>query len=145
VTRKVDTNVEVSVVDTGEGIDPLFLPHVFDRFRQQDSSMTRRYGGLGLGLAIVRHIVELHGGEVRASSDGKGRGATFSVMLPMPYAESAVSTSRVLPIHTSKQAVVHPGAAGQLSNIRVLVIDDDEGSRMLAKHILMRAGAEVVE
>jgi signal transduction histidine kinase len=75
--------VEVSVSDTGQGIDADFLPHVFDRFRQADSSITREHGGLGLGLALVRHLVEMHGGTARAESDGQGRGARFIIRLPL--------------------------------------------------------------
>jgi len=81
--RKTDSHAEASVTDSGEGIPPDFLPFVFDRFRQADSSITRRYGGLGLGLAIVRHLVELHGGTIHAESAGVGRGATFSLRLPL--------------------------------------------------------------
>src|SRR5262249_17683538 len=83
VLEKTDTHARVSITDKGIGIDPDFLPHVFERFTQADGSSTRSYGGLGLGLAIVRHIVELHGGLVRASSSGKGRGATFTIELPL--------------------------------------------------------------
>jgi signal transduction histidine kinase len=80
---KTDTHARIAVADTGIGIDPDFLPHVFERFSQADGSSTRSYGGLGLGLAIVRHIVEMHGGTVRADSEGKGRGATFTIELPL--------------------------------------------------------------
>src|SRR5262249_28241198 len=84
--------IEVSVSDTGMEIDPQFLPHVFDRFRQADSTSTRRYGGLGLGLAIVRHVVEMHGGSVSVSSPGKNQGATFKVRLPMASIERLSQT-----------------------------------------------------
>src|SRR5215470_13207004 len=79
---RIGDRIEVSISDTGIGIDPQFLPHVFDRFRQADSTSTRRYGGLGLGLAIVRHLAEVHGGSVTASSPGIGMGATFKVHFP---------------------------------------------------------------
>ena len=81
--ERVNSHVEISVIDTGMGIKPEFLPHVFDRFRQADASTTRRHGGLGLGLAIVKQLVEMHGGSVRAKSPGEGQGATFTVMLPI--------------------------------------------------------------
>jgi signal transduction histidine kinase len=77
-------SIKFIVADTGEGIDPSFLPHVFDRFRQGNSTTTRKHGGLGLGLAIVHHILELHGGTIHAESPGKGKGATFVVDLPIP-------------------------------------------------------------
>jgi signal transduction histidine kinase len=80
---KTDSHARISVTDNGIGIEPDFLPYVFERFRQADGSSTRAYGGLGLGLAIVRHIVEMHGGLVRANSKGKGRGATFTIELPL--------------------------------------------------------------
>src|SRR5262249_53006008 len=81
--QRINSHVEVAVSDTGQGISPEFLPYVFDRFRQADSAITRMHGGLGLGLAIVRHLVELHGGIVEARSPGEGQGATFTVMLPV--------------------------------------------------------------
>ena len=83
---RVNSHVEIAVGDTGQGIAPEFLPHVFDRFRQADQKITRQHGGLGLGLSIVRHLVELHGGTVRAESEGAGLGATFTVRLPFGYA-----------------------------------------------------------
>jgi len=89
-------HMEVRVVDTGQGISPVFLPHVFERFRQADSATTQRHTGLGLGLAIVRQLVELHGGTVHAASQGEGRGATFTVRLPMSVGESQVTRSRAL-------------------------------------------------
>ncbi len=89
-------HMEVRVVDTGQGISPVFLPHVFERFRQADSATTQRHTGLGLGLAIVRQLVELHGGTVHAASQGEGRGATFTVRLPMSVGEAQVTRSRAL-------------------------------------------------
>src|SRR5215212_156439 len=85
------SNVEISVGDSGAGIKPEFLPYVFDRFRQADSSTTRRHGGLGLGLSIVRHLVELHGGTARAESAGEGQGSTFTVTLPVAAVYSKAS------------------------------------------------------
>ena len=79
----MNSHLEVCVVDNGQGIKPEFLPHVFERFRQADASTTRRHGGLGLGLSIVKHLVELHGGKVRAKSAGEGQGATFCIELPL--------------------------------------------------------------
>src|SRR5262249_50087728 len=84
--RSSDLYVQVKIADTGIGIRPDFLPHVFERFRQADGSTTRKHGGLGLGLAIVRHLVEMHGGMVKVDSEGEGRGTTFTVNLPVPAA-----------------------------------------------------------
>jgi PAS domain S-box-containing protein len=126
------SRIEIRVSDTGQGIDREFLPFVFDRFTQADSSTTRRYGGLGLGLAIVRHLVELHGGTVTASSDGPGRGATFVVALPAPAVAAAAM----------------PGAAAgrprRLRGVRVLAIDDDADARELLSVVLAGDGAHVV-
>ncbi len=94
---RADSQAELTVSDTGSGIDPKLLPFVFDRFRQGESHMTREHGGLGLGLAIVRHLVELHGGTVSAESEGEGRGATFRVRLPLqrqPAAEPGKRRAR---------------------------------------------------
>ena len=87
------TDVRVDVADTGNGIAPAFLPHVFERFRQADGSSTRTHGGLGLGLSIVRHLVELHGGRMTAESAGEGQGSTFSVYLPVRHAEQRAAGS----------------------------------------------------
>jgi CheY-like chemotaxis protein len=112
--------VKVTVSDNGVGIDPAFLPHVFERFRQADSSSTRMQSGLGLGLAIVRHLVDLHGGSVTVHSAGLDRGATFIVTLPTQHAPDA--TSAVPP------PVLH---SPTLSGVRVLAVDDDQDSREL--------------
>jgi signal transduction histidine kinase len=123
----------IRVTDTGIGIDPTFLPHIFERFLQADSSTTRRYGGLGLGLAIVRHIVEMHGGTVQAESPGEGAGARFTVLLPRATSSSALGIGR-------------PAAAGEpqeLGGLRVLVVDDDPDTLDLVRTILTAAGASV--
>jgi len=123
------------VTDTGLGIAPDLLPHVFDAFRQADSSTTRSHGGLGLGLAIVRQLVELHGGTVAATSDGPGRGTTFTVTLP-----SAVA-------HLAQVSARPPAAAevaGQpLAGARIVVVDDDPDSRDLVATVFRGAGAAV--
>ena len=128
--------MEIRVRDSGTGIDPEFLPYIFDRFRQADSRSTRKHGGLGLGLAIARHLVEQHGGEIRAQSPGVGRGTTVTIRLPirsLPVSSSAVS-SRLFEPH------LEPRLEGSL----VVVVDDQEDSRELLTEILERSGAQVV-
>ena len=134
--RSLQGNVQIVVSDNGEGIGPELLPHVFEAFRQEDSSSTRAHGGLGLGLALVRQLVELHGGTVRAESPGKGAGATFTVTLP----RAASRPDRALPA-----AADGAGADGgiMLRGIRVLVVDDDADALELASMILRKEGADV--
>jgi signal transduction histidine kinase/CheY-like chemotaxis protein len=135
--RAVNDQAELSVTDTGDGIDPDFLPHVFTRFRQADSSTTRRHGGLGLGLSIVDHLVRMHGGTVRAESDGLGHGATFRVTLPLAsHARDAVDTLQRL--RTSIPLIGRP-----LAGIRVLIVDDEEDLRGAAQRLLEHHGAIV--
>lgn len=138
--RRHGSQLEVAVTDTGTGIEPAFLPHVFDRFRQGDSSTTRRSGGLGLGLALVRSIVELHGGTVAAASDGPGLGATFTITLPVRavMVSSAPRPTLVVPAVDSDHPV--PGA---LQGIRILVVDDEQDARELLATVLSLAGSEV--
>ena len=132
--------VHIEVSDTGIGIPGEFLPFVFDRFRQAEGGTRRRYGGLGLGLAIVRHLVELHGGTVVAASPGEGRGATFRVSLPGMSAASMASRADA----GSDSVAATPGPAPALRNIRVLVVDDDADARELFSSILGSAGAAVL-
>ncbi|HJQ74929.1 MAG TPA: ATP-binding protein, partial [Gaiellaceae bacterium] len=129
------SRTEIRVSDTGRGIDPAFLPYVFDRFRQADSTTSRPEGGLGLGLAIVRHLVELHGGTVEAQSSGLGRGATFTVRLPLPAVRTA-SGARV-------GAATAAPLAG-LEGVRVLVVDDEADAREAIVAVLEGAGARVI-
>ncbi|WP_199305755.1 PAS domain S-box protein [Pseudanabaena sp. FACHB-2040] len=123
---------QITVSDTGKGISPNFLPHVFDYFRQGDSATTRKFGGLGLGLAIVRHLVELHGGSVRADSPGEGLGATFTVRLPLMPAQPVPAESPSL-----------SDVSLSLKGVRVLVVDDDTDTREFVAFLLEQSGAEV--
>jgi PAS domain S-box-containing protein len=125
--------------DNGEGIRKDFLPHVFERFRQGDSTSTRAHGGLGLGLSIVRHLVELHGGQVSAESDGEGRGATFTVRLPIGQPASDRTSSPP----TSRKSDVALRISGRLEGFRVLVVDDDADTRDFLAALLEQHGAEV--
>jgi PAS domain S-box-containing protein len=132
--------VRLQVADTGEGIAATLLPHVFDRFRQGDSSTTRRHGGLGLGLSIVRHLVELHGGEVRAESPGRGRGATLTIDLPLRAIAAEPSRGRE---NGGLKAPPAPAPERVLEGVRVLVVDDEEDARALIEDHLADYGAVV--
>lgn len=135
--QRVSSHVELLVSDTGQGIQPDLLPYVFDRLRQGDSSSTRSHGGLGLGLALVRHFVELHGGIVFAESPGEGRGATFVVKLPL-------MTARPAELAAERTPPTFQRASGQsLAGLRILVVDDDPTAVDLNREILSQAGAEV--
>jgi CheY-like chemotaxis protein/two-component sensor histidine kinase len=136
-----DEQVEVSVRDTGPGIPTEFLPHLFERFRQADSSTTRAHGGLGLGLAIVRHLVEAHGGAVEAESGGPGQGSTFRVTLPMAQARPRLRESDA-PRFTPRPSPTLLRAPS-LEAVRVLIVDDDRDTLEVVKQLLEQAGAEV--
>ncbi|MGV3707295.1 MAG: ATP-binding protein [Gemmatimonas sp.] len=140
---RVNSHVEIRVRDTGEGIAPEFLPYVFDRFRQADASTTRRHGGLGLGLAIVRQLAELHGGSVRAESDGLGLGTTFIVSLPVSanLLEAARVPDRPAPI--TPDAARFNDACDDLIGVRVIILDDEPDARQLLKRLLQDCGAVV--
>lgn len=134
------SQILLSVADTGQGIDPAFLPHVFDRFKQADSSTTRRIGGLGLGLALVRHIVEMHGGTVAVESEGIGRGARFTVRLPV----RAVQPTPTPAVAPDEPAVVpQPNDPARLAGVRVLVVDDEPDARDVVAEVLRLDGGEI--
>ena len=131
-----ESDVRVSVADTGQGIAPEFLPYVFQRFRQADNGPARVHGGLGLGLAIVRHLVELHGGRVSANSDGLGKGATFTITLPRPGAPGLA--------YAGPSTVIDaPSPREVLTGVRVLVVDDDPDTRDVLTACLALCGATV--
>src|SRR5262245_58191286 len=137
-------NVRVTVADTGKGIEPEFLPFVFDRFRQADPSSARHYGGLGLGLSLVKHLVELHGGMITAASEGLGRGATFTVTLPRRYMEFlAPPLPAVAPREVRTVGAITLDEALSLEGVSVLVVDDQEEARVILTQALGEYGAQV--
>jgi signal transduction histidine kinase/ActR/RegA family two-component response regulator len=139
--ERVGSHVEIGVTDTGIGIRPEFLGHVFERFRQSDASTTRSHGGLGLGLSIVKYLVELHGGTVRAASEGEHRGATFTVQLPiMTVLHSPYRRERFDPVATTSASNL---GAVDLSDVKVLVVDDEADARDLLERILADCKAQV--
>jgi CheY-like chemotaxis protein len=139
--ERVNSHAEISVSDTGQGIASQFLPFVFDRFRQEDSSTTRRHGGLGLGLAIVRTLVELHGGTVRVLSAGENQGATFVVELPLSLdrEDARVATADSV----SEQGLDGREGRLRLDGVKVVFVDDDLDSRELVQRVLSEHGADV--
>ncbi|MFM6040813.1 MAG: ATP-binding protein, partial [Sphaerospermopsis kisseleviana] len=139
--QRIKSRVQIQVSDNGAGIATEFLPHVFERFCQADSSTTRSHGGLGLGLAIVRHLVELHGGTVFATSPGLEQGATFIVNLPMKAVINEDDTPKSQPFLTNSESVNYQLSI--LENVRVLVVDDEADTRNLLTTILGQYGAQV--
>ncbi|MBD1939338.1 response regulator [Microcoleus sp. FACHB-68] len=139
--ERINSHVEITVIDTGVGISSDFVPFVFDRFRQADSSITRTYSGLGLGLAIVRHLVELHGGTVRADSQGEGQGAAFIVTLPlMPVLIETREVEGIPPRVGRKVPFDNPPS---LEGLQLLVVDDEADSRVFLTTVLEQCGASV--
>jgi PAS domain S-box-containing protein len=139
--RRVDSNFQIAVSDSGVGISPEFLPFVFDRFSQADTTSERKYGGLGLGLAIVRHLVELHGGTARADSPGEGQGATFTVTLPVKALREEMS--ELEPAAPSAEYSDSLTDAIMLDGLRVMIVDDEAETRDLLTTMLTRRRAEV--
>ena len=139
---RASEHVWVRVSDTGKGINPSFLPYVFDRFRQADSSTTRSHGGLGLGLTIVRRLVELHGGSVHAESLGEGQGSTFTVQLPA-HAAAPVAGAAPAGDNGRSARAESPDPLPDLSGLQVLAVDDEPDALELIRQVLQRSGAEV--
>jgi CheY-like chemotaxis protein len=140
--ERVNSHVEIMVSDTGQGIEPEFLPYVFDRFRQADQRTTRQHGGMGLGLAIVKNLVELHGGSVQAASPGAGQGATFTVRLPVvPIYQMDMEGGRVHP--AARELLPNTECADRLDGTTVLIVDDEPDTRALLKTGLENCGALV--
>jgi CheY-like chemotaxis protein len=139
-----ESQVEIAVTDTGVGIAPEFLPRLFERFRQPESSTTRAHGGIGLGLAIVRHLVELHGGRVEAESPGRGQGATFRVVLPQLGTRGSAPGSHP-PVMDVRLARGRAGALPSLDGVSVLVVDDEKDARDVIIAILEQRGARTLE
>ncbi|HYH45616.1 MAG TPA: GAF domain-containing protein [Thermoanaerobaculia bacterium] len=148
---RVNSHLELVVSDTGPGIDAEFLPFVFDRFRQADATITRKHGGLGLGLAIVRHLVELHGGIVEAGNRTDRSGAVVAVKLPLMAVRAPTPVSPASQPSAAESPAVHPATSGpvsfecppQLIGIRVLAVDDEADARLLLQQVLEQCGAEV--
>src|SRR4029079_5000347 len=140
ILRRINGNVEIEVKDNGYGIEPRFLPFIFERFRQADSKHTRRTGGLGLGLAIVWHLVEMHGGNVSAHSEGRDQGTSFIVRLPVSKTAVENIPSTAVALETSQN-----GQSGSpLTGLRILIVEDDDDSRDMLATILKFHGADVL-
>jgi CheY-like chemotaxis protein len=140
--EKADSSVQISVADTGAGIDRAFLPHVFERFKQADASTTRHHGGLGLGLSIVKHLVELHGGTVDVESEGEDRGTKFTIRLPLsPFRLLVPDDLRDTRVRSLNAPAQYQRV--NLAGIRVLVVDDVDDARELIKRVLVECDAEV--
>jgi CheY-like chemotaxis protein len=137
-SRWIDSSIEIVVADTGQGISGDFLPYIFERFRQADVSTTRAHGGLGLGLAIVRHLIEIHGGTVRAESPGRGKGATFTVRLPGSVSRAGITASSNEPEVRQRASTAD---AEILKGLRILVVDDDSDGREVLAVQLAQQGA----
>jgi signal transduction histidine kinase/ActR/RegA family two-component response regulator len=139
--ERINSQAEITVTDTGQGIRTEFLPHVFERFTQEDSSISRIHGGIGMGLAIVKSLVELHGGTVKAESTGEGRGATFIIKLPIPVVEKKLNDPER--IYSKISNIVSVDCPEAIKGLRILVADDEPDTCNVLKTILEQCGAEV--
>jgi len=140
--ERVNSHVEIVVSDTGIGVSADFLPHIFERFRQEDSGSTRQHGGIGLGLAIVRHLVELHGGTIHAASGGRDQGSTFRVRLPVMIVHHETPLEQR--VHPTTESVGMATQLPDLHGVSVLAVDDDADARSLVSETLGTRGADVV-
>ncbi len=137
VLREIDAFAELIIRDNGQGIPSDFLPYVFERFRQADGSSKRKHGGLGLGLSIVKNLVEMHGGTVTAESNGEGTGATFSLMFPLLLAQKRDDTPQSM-------NPLNKGIKRNFTGTRILVVDDDEDSREMLQYALLESKAQIM-
>ena len=140
-----DSHAEIAVIDTGIGISPEFLPYVFQRFRQEDLSRNRSNTGLGLGLSIVRHLVELHGGTITATSAGEGQGSTFTITLPLHNTLVVRNATEKPALIINTADSIDPSTYPSLAGLRVLIVDDEPDIRQLFQIILTDQGVEVTE
>ncbi len=140
---RINSHIELEVSDTGQGIDHEFLPYVFDRFRQADGSTSRLYGGLGLGLAIVRHIVELHGGSVAVASQGKNQGATFIIRLPLMITHLKASQEERVHPKVNGEVALYFDPSSTLEGVKVLIVDDEPEALILLSTVLTQCDAHV--
>ena len=141
--QRINSHVELTVRDTGQGLEPSFVPRLFQRFQQADASESRAHGGLGLGLAITRHLVELHGGTIEAASAGPGQGTTFTVKLPVLPVSSAAAATEPPRVHPTAGRDVRFECPPELANLKVLVVDDEPDARDLVAEVATRCGCVV--
>jgi signal transduction histidine kinase/ActR/RegA family two-component response regulator len=141
--QRVNSHIEVSVIDNGQGMTPDFIAHAFERFRQFDSADTRRTAGLGLGLSLVKYLVEMHGGSIEARSEGESRGSTFTVKLPVVVVHQGEDEVRGHP-QTALSAKLSQALNLNLSGVKVVLADDDRDAREMLWHILVERGADVI-
>jgi signal transduction histidine kinase/CheY-like chemotaxis protein len=141
--ERAGADAQITVSDTGEGIRPDFLPFIFDRFRQADGTSTRKHGGLGLGLAIVRHLIELHGGTVEAASGGAGRGATFTIRLPLAAERARSRRNESASLRPDMEAIAHRKPLPSLEGVQVLLVDEDQDTLNMLTVMLTECKATV--